>query len=210
MESRKCKKCNIEKGILQFRKSRKLWRYHECNECRNKRRRTGKSPHRFPKGVLSSKTPFKKGHKPWNFGKLTSPETKKKMRLAKLGKKQSSEHIEKCRISRRTGANRKSHKYNEWARQVKERDDYKCQHCGLLEVEKLQAHHVIPWEDSIELRFDTNNGLTLCRVCHTKEDRRIKPLIAWNKGKKLCEEHRAKLSLAKKGKAPWNKGKKSI
>ena len=48
--------------------------------------------------------------------------------------------------------------------------------------------------------------MTLCRSCHAIEDRRIKPPVAWNKGKKLTEEHKMNMSLAKKGKAPWNKG----
>jgi hypothetical protein len=49
----------------------------------------------------------------------------------------------------------------------------------------------------------------LCRVCHTKEDRRIKPIPIWSKGKKFTDEHKKKLSEAKIGKAPWNKGVKT-
>jgi hypothetical protein len=41
------------------------------------------------------------GVTPWNKGKPTSDEAKEKMRLAKLGKKQSPEHIAKCAESRR-------------------------------------------------------------------------------------------------------------
>lgn len=104
---------------------------------------------------------------------------------------------------------RKSYKYKEWARLVKEKDNYECKHCGLKEIGSLQSHHIIPWEDSIKLRFEISNGLTLCRVCHTKEDRRIKPAVAWNKGRKLSEKHKKKLSDAKIGYIPWNKGIKT-
>ena len=75
-------------------------------------------------------------------------------------------------------------------------------------MSKLQAHHIVPWEDNVELRFEISNGLTLCRVCHTKEDRRIKPIVAWNKGKKLSDDHKRKLVDAKIGHIPWNKGLK--
>jgi predicted PP-loop superfamily ATPase len=66
---------------------------------------------------------------------------------------------------------RKSTKRNslitkEWSEAVKERDGKKCTKCG---TEKgLHAHHIIPWKDKEELRFDVKNGITLCRSCHAK------------------------------------------
>lgn len=122
-------------------------------------------------------------------------------------KKESNSKMSLMRIK---STRRKGFKYKQWANLVKERDNFKCQHCGCTDLDRLQAHHIVPWEDSIELRFELSNGLTLCRICHTKEDRRIKPLKAWNKGKKLSAEHRRKLSEAKIGKDPWNKEKKGI
>ena len=55
-----------------------------------------------------------------------------------------------------------------WAKKVKERDGYKCQKCG--STENLQAHHIVPWlqDDAGRLRYDLNNGVTLCRTCHLK------------------------------------------
>ncbi len=105
------------------------------------------------------------------------------------------------------GRGRRSTAAVNWSLAVQERDGWKCQHCGLDDKSKLQAHHVIPWIDSIDLRFVVDNGLTLCRSCHTKEDRRIKPVICWSKGKKFTDEHKKKLSDAHKGKDTWNKGK---
>jgi hypothetical protein len=64
--------------------------------------------------------------------------------------------------------------------------DKKCMHCNT--DKKLLAHHIIPWKESIELRFDINNGLTLCRSCHMKHHyenatkRFFKGHIPWNKG----------------------------
>jgi hypothetical protein len=99
-----------------------------------------------------------------------------------------------------------------WALLVKNRDGWKCKHCGFEKKEELQAHHIVPWKKSIELRFDINNGLTLCKSCHYREDRKIGDfkIGEWSKDRKFTDEHKEKLSNAKKGKTPWNKGKKGV
>ena len=51
-----------------------------------------------------------------------------------------------------------------WASEVKKRDGYVCQLC--FSSEALHAHHVLSWKDYPKLRFDVNNGVTLCEGCH--------------------------------------------
>ena len=53
-----------------------------------------------------------------------------------------------------------------WRLSVFKRDFYKCKHCG--SKKQLEAHHIIEWSKSVELRFDIDNGLTLCINCHGK------------------------------------------
>lgn len=53
-----------------------------------------------------------------------------------------------------------------WVREVKARDEYKCQDCGA--TEDLEAHHIKSWADYPDLRLDVNNGITLCHACHVK------------------------------------------
>lgn len=102
-----------------------------------------------------------------------------------------------------------------WIKEVLNRDGNKCQNC---QTEKsLVAHHIIGWYENKELRFDINNGLTLCRSCHMKHHEVLKDkgfkkgLVPWNKGMKgigtgmkkgikFTDEHKKKLSDAKKGK----------
>lgn len=50
-----------------------------------------------------------------------------------------------------------------WRDAIKERDTC-CQICG--KVEYLNAHHVIG-RRNLNLRWDLNNGITLCSGCHT-------------------------------------------
>ena len=57
-----------------------------------------------------------------------------------------------------------------WSLEVRERDGFMCRKCGSRE--KLNAHHIKPFADFPELRFDINNGITLCEDCHKKEHKK--------------------------------------
>lgn len=51
-----------------------------------------------------------------------------------------------------------------WRIAVFVRDNHTCQQCGT--AKDLHAHHVKHWATTPELRFDLDNGLTLCIDCH--------------------------------------------
>jgi len=55
-----------------------------------------------------------------------------------------------------------------WRIQVFERDNFTCVECG--SKKNLQAHHIKRWAEYPELRFDINNGTTLCKRCHSKTE----------------------------------------
>lgn len=52
-----------------------------------------------------------------------------------------------------------------WARAVLSRDKGICQHCGASDID-LHAHHIKFFSTHPELRWDVDNGLTLCHRCH--------------------------------------------
>ena len=56
--------------------------------------------------------------------------------------------------------------YAEWRKRVFSRDKHECQmpKCGYKRA--LNAHHIVRWSDAAYLRFDINNGITLCWKCH--------------------------------------------
>ena len=68
-------------------------------------------------------------------------------------------------------AERATNEYVQWRKFVYDRDLYTCQKCGIKSGEgqsvTLNAHHICNWRDNLELRYDTNNGITLCEECHT-------------------------------------------
>lgn len=55
------------------------------------------------------------------------------------------------------------HEHDKWRLAVILRDK-KCVRCGA--IENLQAHHLKSWKHNPELRYDTENGVALCPLCH--------------------------------------------
>jgi hypothetical protein len=74
-------------------------------------------------------------------------------------------HLWKGGISPINTRIRQSSKFKKWRKSVFERDKYTCQSC----FEKggtLHPHHIKPFAKFPKLRFELNNGITLCEDCH--------------------------------------------
>lgn len=125
--------------------------------------------------------------------RIISDEHKQKLRNFHLGRKHSTET--KIKIGKYwKGENnpnwnggitpinikiRESFQYRQWRSDVFQRDNWSCQTCGIVGG-KLQAHHIKSFSKHPELRFELNNGITLCRECHKLTD---------NYGAKALKEH---------------------
>lgn len=80
-----------------------------------------------------------------------------------------------------------SKKMADWRKLVYERDDYTCVLCGdrrrVGNRVVLNAHHIKPFSTTKTLRFDINNGVTLCEPCHkltySKESKYEKILLEY-------------------------------
>ncbi len=62
---------------------------------------------------------------------------------------------------------RNRHKLQKWRDEILKRDNYKCIKCG--SSHNLQVHHILPYSEYPDKRFDIDNGVTLCDKCHAKE-----------------------------------------
>lgn len=60
---------------------------------------------------------------------------------------------------------RHSAEYRAWRTAVFRRDDFTCQMCS-VRGGYLEADHIKQWAFFPELRFDVDNGRTLCKPCH--------------------------------------------
>ena len=113
--------------------------------------------------------------------------TKRKMSLnnkrARLGVTESVETITKKSVALMGERNpnwqggitpvnariRKTFRYRLWRTAVFLRDDYTCQMCT-RRGGKLNADHIKPFAQYLDLRFELDNGRTLCVPCHRKTD----------------------------------------
>ena len=105
----------------------------------------------------NSSTKFKKGCRPWNTGKKTPHMTGENNPNWKGG------------ISSKDKLLRMSTEYKNWRKTIFERDSYTCQVCREVGV-YLEAHHIKSWASFPDLRFDIENGITLCKECHSLTD----------------------------------------
>jgi hypothetical protein len=65
---------------------------------------------------------------------------------------------------------RRSEEYEKWRVSVYERDSYSCVLCHKIGG-YLEAHHIKSFAKFPEVRFDINNGITVCKYCHSKIDK---------------------------------------
>jgi hypothetical protein len=130
-------------------------------------------------------------------GKRMSDESRAKMSAARKGKPgtHTAKHTLESRLkmsktmranARRGPANhsfkdgltaqrrdvRFSAEYARWRYDVFARDHFACQECSDARGGNLHAHHIKSFADFPDLRFDRDNGITLCETCHKERHRR--------------------------------------
>jgi predicted restriction endonuclease len=74
---------------------------------------------------------------------------------------------------RRSKEGRSCSEYKTWRASVFQRDKYKCQLCG-SRGGRLNAHHIKRYSDFPDLRYEIDNGVTLCESCHKEVHRLLR------------------------------------
>ena len=127
-----------------------------------------------------------------HLGVKLSEQHRERLSEAKKGRRLSAEHIKSLKKSYENrhpwnwkGGNklRDIHSlfnpnYVLWRTTVFKRDNYKCKIGDDNCKGQLEAHHILPWRDFVELRYNINNGITLCHFHHPrarKEEKRLIP-----------------------------------
>lgn len=106
---------------------------------------------------------------------LNTPETIAKISKTKTGQPNTSKgkpryhtRVENNKTNERKKAMARI-EYKLWRISVYERDNYTCQMCN-IRGKAMHADHIIPWSVSKALRYELNNGRTLCIECHETTD----------------------------------------
>lgn len=114
------------------------------------------------------------GHK----GLIKSKETREKIRDKQIGiKRPQTVGIKNANwrggTSKQSELVRASKQYDRWRRDIFIRDEFTCTECGVKNV-YLEVHHIKSFADYPDLRFDKNNGKTVCVDFHCKIDKHRK------------------------------------
>jgi len=133
----------------------------DSNTIRKRLNNIGIKTRQF-KGIhCSPDTEFKKGNH-------YSPKTEWKQNDPRITGE--NHHQWKGGISSLYEGIRHGQEYRLWAESVYKRDKFTCLRCDIhCQRKNIIAHHVKPFADYPDLRFNVDNGITLCRACHIKE-----------------------------------------
>ena len=120
------------------------------------------------------------------LGRKATEETKRKMSIAKEGYVpvnvfQSGEKHPmyiKDRTKLKTARKQSyDYRYREWMKAVKNRDGWKCKISNSDCSGRLEAHHILAWRSHPELRYEVNNGISLCQYHHPRKHEEEKRLV---------------------------------
>ena len=70
--------------------------------------------------------------------------------------------------------------YVQWAKSVRIRDEYKCRIFNKDCKGRIEVHHILSYREYPELRYQINNGVTLCHAHHPRvksEEKRLIPFF---------------------------------
>lgn len=65
---------------------------------------------------------------------------------------------------------RNNPEYKQWRKKVWERDKFLCKMLNSDCLGKIEAHHILGWSNYPELRYEVNNGITLCHAHHPRKE----------------------------------------
>ena len=122
---------------------------------------------------------YRKGKPNTNKGgyKLSS-ETRLKISLGHKGEKSYRWITDRTKLVKRQERNDMA--YKDWRRQVWSRDNWKCKIANQDCNGRIEAHHILGWTSYPELRYEINNGITLCHAHHPRkriEEQRLIPIF---------------------------------
>ena len=119
---------------------------------------------KWSKDIKEKISKNRKGITSWNKGK-PAPWTSKRNKIDNCLRRGEKHWHWKGGIGTERHKEMARQEYKQWRSDVFKRDNWTCQTCQARGV-YLEAHHIKPWAEYPELRYETSNGVTLCLPCH--------------------------------------------
>ncbi len=191
-----------------FQKGHTPWNIGKCHSEETKKKIGLRGMGRYVSLETRKKMSIsQKGKHFYWSGKHLSEETKRKMSESRKGRKLSEKHKINISKAKKGKANvhckgknswnwiedrtklakylngneyRNSPASREWALSVKIRDGFKCRIADNNCKGKVIAHHIFSWKDFPNLRYNINNGISLCLAHHPRrraEEKRLIPFL---------------------------------
>lgn len=115
-------------------------------------------------------------------GIFRSKEIKLKISKARKGQHAGANHHGwiKDRNLVKGRQNRNNPAYKQWRIFIWNRDKYTCLLKDKYCCGKIEAHHILKWSEYPDLRYQINNGITLCHFHHPRkvvEEKRLVPVF---------------------------------
>lgn len=111
---------------------------------------------------------------------VMTDDVKAKISESNIGKNAGANHgnwiVDRSLLKKKDDRNDSA--YQEWRKLVWLRDGFKCKIADQNCDGRIEAHHILGWVDHPELRYQINNGITLCHAHHPRkrsEEKRLSP-----------------------------------
>ena len=84
--------------------------------------------------------------------------------VGRTGEKHPNWIVDRSKLKK--SEDRRTTAYFEWCKDVYKRDNWKCRIANEDCNGRIEAHHILSWRGNPKLRYEVNNGITLCHAHH--------------------------------------------
>lgn len=117
---------------------------------------------------------FGKWAKGQKFGFRHSEESKRKMSISRMGYKNA--YIQDRSQLKTANEHQYDTRYKDWMKAVRKRDLLRCRLRNENCNGRLESHHILGWTEFPNLRYEIENGITLCVFHHPRKQLEVKRL----------------------------------
>lgn len=143
----------IKKGDISYWKGKKFSEAHRL-ALSKAYKKTFAEGRPAPIGMLGKISPFKGTKRPEFSGENHPRWVSDRTQLKKFND---------------VAKDRRSYIYKNWRTEILKRDNWKCKIDNKECKGRLEVHHILGFTEHPELRYDINNGITLCQFHHPRK-----------------------------------------